>query len=58
MNTKDNEPAQHNPILLIQPNKRWDKVWNEKDIIKSRSWVRINKELDKTYLLVAKSEIR
>jgi hypothetical protein len=32
-----NIPAQHNPILLILQNKRWDKVWNKKDIIKLRS---------------------
>jgi hypothetical protein len=51
---------QHNTIQFysFNQNKRWDKIWNKKDIIKSRSWVRISKELDKTYLSVAKSEIR
>jgi hypothetical protein len=51
---------QHNTIQFysFNQNKRWDKVWNKKDIIKSRSQVRIIKELDKTYLSVANSEIR
>jgi hypothetical protein len=30
------------------------RFWNKKDIIKSRSQVRNNEELDKIYLLVAK----
>ena len=51
---------QHNTIQFysFNQNKRWNKVWNKKYIITSRSWVRIIKELDKTYLSVANSEIR
>jgi uncharacterized iron-regulated protein len=50
---------QHNTIQFysFNQNNRWDKVWNKKDIIKSRNHIRNIKELDKTYLLVAKSEI-
>jgi hypothetical protein len=62
MNTKDNElkhtsTTQSNSTHSTKT-KGETRVWNKKDIIKSRSWVRIIKELDKTYLLVANSEIR
>jgi uncharacterized Zn-finger protein len=57
-NMNSNTSAQHNPILLIQPKQKVRQGWNKKDIIKSRSQVRIIKELDKTYLSVANSEIR
>jgi hypothetical protein len=62
MNTKDNElkhtsTTQSNSTQSTKT-KGETRVWNNKNIIKSRSWVRIIKELDKTYLLLAKSEIR
>jgi hypothetical protein len=50
-------PAQSNSTHSTKT-KGETRFWNKKDIITSRSWVRIIRELDKTYLLVAKSEIR
>jgi hypothetical protein len=62
MNTKDNElkhtsTTQSNSTLSTKT-KGETRVWNKKDIIKSRSWVRTIKELDKIYLFMDKSEIR